>query len=333
MNLTGQFHIILFTLISITITSNSSLAAPRLCNTSLHEAKFALESKKPFSEQWKSTFIRSELPTSRDQKKYFKLFLERSTESIFSVFLPWFEGKANSSYLELMTQMRRTLVFGNENIKNFPELSKLSYPELVEFLKLRKMQRKPIAIYSGFFEKQLGKIDYAVDFDLRDENYFLIPLFSENLIKLKKNASKIRFIRNGVIKIPFIENKNFWPKNEVRKYGIIHFYPTGKGVLTEYLNSSESNLLKIRNEFQTLSNESLLNELTHYCYVSIQAHYFNKINNSLIFSQINTILMLKGLNGISHGDLDYYALLVRYQDFEVLFKNAVLEKNPNLLIN
>jgi hypothetical protein len=68
--------------------------------------------------------------------------------------------------------------------------------------------------------------------------------------------------------------------------------------------------------------------LERYLYLGIHAHPFESGNFSLIMSQVNYILWRHGYRGISHGSLDFYGVLERFEDFQRRFRKSVNAVNP-----
>ncbi len=87
-------------------------------------------------------------------------------------------------------------------------------------------------------------------------------------------------------------------------------------ILRRYIRRMEILMTEIR---ATTSNEQLFALLAEYYQLGIAAHLYDRVNSSLYMTQINYILMSRGLRGISHRDLDFLALTRSTEEFIPLF--------------
>jgi len=123
------------------------------------------------------------------------------------------------------------------------------------------------------------------------------------------------------------------PKNFGFKGGVGHRYPAFFhqhlyiNRMAEIMGHIENCLL--RTHPSTPLNDVLV-LLADYYQVGINAHLFERVNNSLLMNQMNYFLHYIGLRGISHGSLDYLALYKVPEDFRGIFIKAVIERNPGI---
>ncbi|AZZ36273.1 hypothetical protein CIK05_05540 [Bdellovibrio sp. qaytius] len=73
------------------------------------------------------------------------------------------------------------------------------------------------------------------------------------------------------------------------------------------------------------TNEKALTLIADYYHTGINAHIFRRVNNSLLMSQVNYLLYRLNFNGLMHGDIDIYALLMGTENFRKYFLNLVRE--------
>jgi len=109
-------------------------------------------------------------------------------------------------------------------------------------------------------------------------------------------------------------------------------YPSAEYIET-YVNEM-SNLMKlIKNDLLKIESgtpidlkakQKIIINLAKYYQLGMCAHVFERINNSLFMSHVNTILRLLGMSAISHGNLDFVALTRDSDDFVKYFQKFVM---------
>jgi len=105
-----------------------------------------------------------------------------------------------------------------------------------------------------------------------------------------------------------------------------------------YIEQMELLMKSIRDDLQTIiskgsitlqEKEQILTNLAKYYQLGMCAHVFERINNSLFMSHVNTILHVINLKSISHGNLDFVALTRDTDNFVEYFLNYIKIKNHN----
>ena len=70
--------------------------------------------------------------------------------------------------------------------------------------------------------------------------------------------------------------------------------------------------------------------VAEYVYLGAHVHMFVRGNFSLVMAHANYILSTQGLHGISHGNLDYIALVNSLDYFRAKFNSELRKVNPGL---
>jgi len=87
---------------------------------------------------------------------------------------------------------------------------------------------------------------------------------------------------------------------------------------TKVLSYTRDSLIKLGLD-REVAIENALRALADYYHTSINAHFFRATNQSILMSEINTILFRLGLSQRNHGELDHWALQMDYDEFRILF--------------
>lgn len=126
--------------------------------------------------------------------------------------------------------------------------------------------------------------------------------------------------------------ENGFTINEFGDYGTTHIYP--KPIyLIQYLSRMHTIFLKIRN-CTNCSKMQIIEMLSDYYHTGINAHLFKRVNQSILMSQINYVILRIGLSGITHLSgpplsikLDYAAITLNPEEFKNFFIREVIEQN------
>jgi hypothetical protein len=118
-----------------------------------------------------------------------------------------------------------------------------------------------------------------------------------------EELKKINPLLHDIIKVEIKDIPNYmWHYVENTENGLKLYLPDNKYV-NYYLNKMKTIMLRLKN------GEKSLYLLGHYIQLGVICHPFEKVNFSLIMSQVNYILTLWGFEGISHGYLDFECFL------------------------
>ncbi len=171
----------------------------------------------------------------------------------------------------------------------------------ISFRDMLKAQHKHIVnnIYRGY-TNPINKVPKSL---IRDEiNVSLhVPLLKKEwyINELKHIKSYIsETIKVEIFDIP----KKMWHHVDNTKEGLRLYLPQSKYV-KHYLNQMN----KIMNYFR--EGHQSLDALAYYIQLGVICHPFEKVNFSLIMSQVNYILNLWGYNPINHEYLDFECFL------------------------
>ena len=112
-------------------------------------------------------------------------------------------------------------------------------------------------------------------------------------------------------------------------------YPSSEYIETYVIEMSnlmkliKNDLLKIENgtPIDLKAKQKILINLAKYYQLGMCAHVFERINNSLFMSHVNTILRLLGMSAISHGNLDFVALTRDSDDFVKYFQKFIMSNH------
>ena len=78
-------------------------------------------------------------------------------------------------------------------------------------------------------------------------------------------------------------------------------------------------------------NAAVISKLSEYIYLGATAgHPFRRANFSLFMSHVNWVLRHHGMNGISHGSLDFVSMFFQYEEFNEEFMKPIRAANPGV---
>jgi hypothetical protein len=104
---------------------------------------------------------------------------------------------------------------------------------------------------------------------------------------------------------------------------LIHRYPSYESI-PAYLNAARLKMSKIRRALSqrvtTERREEIFSDLADYYQISINGHFFPRINNSILMSQVNVIAAQLGFIEIPQNYFDYLAFTLQPKDFRVTFR-------------
>ncbi len=119
-----------------------------------------------------------------------------------------------------------------------------------------------------------------------------------------------------------------WGKNTIGSVEWFHEYP-GVDQLPVYLSAMHQLLEKIKS-CKSCSESEVLGLISDYYYTGINAHFFFRVNQSLLMSQVNYLLLKRGYSGLSHHSrselkipIDGAALIMNSENFKKFFKREI----------
>jgi hypothetical protein len=229
-------------------------------------------------------------------------YIENQMQALTDHFDPWFRSENDTEVRALLEAMHRTACLGRDgNHEYYSEhdgrTSAMYQPG--------KMRDKMLDMYGLPLDAFL-----PLDMD--------IP---------KSVADKYAGEAQDRVSLPGIPDE-FAPQNHRdRKGNLVHVYPKSSK-LKLYLDRMGDLLVQIKKLPKDAPRETLLPLLSEYYQIAINAHLFHRANNSILMGQVNYILESRGMRGISHGDLDYAALILKRERFQSVLAEAIRRENP-----
>lgn len=141
---------------------------------------------------------------------------------------------------------------------------------------------------------------------------------TENLVRVTDKTFRWVTQLEGIPQEALPSNK----VNAIAGLGAYHEYPKMDFVKKYYLPRMESLVKSLREQLRTPppSNRDLfLKTLADYYQVGINAHLFDRVNQSLLMNQVNRMLERAGIPTVFHGNLDLAALSLNSADFRRYF--------------
>jgi hypothetical protein len=110
---------------------------------------------------------------------------------------------------------------------------------------------------------------------------------------------------------------------------LIHYYPASE-TLPIWRKLTYDRYKDAFNAIQKVSGPKdlagALDKVADYYHTAINSHMFGRINASLFMNDVNVMLRKLRIHEISHGDLDFFATALDYQDFRKVFVTYVRDK-------
>lgn len=238
-----------------------------------------------------------------------------------------------------LSEVSRGFLFtlSSDNSRYFPSLvqSKLMEEALVSWYKnLNFKELKQGDVVQLYFD--FLKINFVIDIKIESVSAKKeVHISWENPISGFKYKKVSADIDSGL--------KNYGQLGPVRKiegkYSLIntvkHEVPSPESI-NQYISHGQKlmnqikTLMKQRSQFRGADlnqiDSLILNQLSDYYQIMINAHPFVRINHSLFMNQVNFILNQLGRNNLSHTEMDWLAMALDSQQFRKLFhENAKIQ--------
>lgn len=290
------------------------------------------------SEEWKRLSVRDpSLPVVSES------YLLNLQQSVSQVFIPWLEGDASVATLPFMEMLRTQharLINGSTASGRYDGATMIMHNLGTQIVPAGRYR---FEIYANDPNQRIPmsfQIERKLTEGLSERIQNLRSFYLSQAEDLKdpepdhQGPDKIthHFGRNAAIEVlplPGIPQERVKVWNMIYGGWATHYYvrladtPTvleAMGRALDKLRSIEPTPEALKKNFNTLER---------YLYLGIHAHPFESGNFSLIMSQVNYILWRHGYRGISHGSLDFYGVLERFEDFQRRFRRRINEVNPN----
>ncbi len=150
-----------------------------------------------------------------------------------------------------------------------------------------------------------------------------------NPYSIKERTKIIFSLYDPLISIPGVP-KAFQPTNEFAEYDWKHTYAKSENLIY-YLKSMHQTLMQIKN-CGSCSQRQVLKLIAQYYHTGINGHLFERVNQSLLMSQVNAMMLLMGLQGLPHLSrpplsirIDMAALIMSSEKFCDFFIAEVLD--------
>ncbi len=261
---------------------------------------------------WMTFFTR--VPSREADLKYLRNQLYALKE-----FALWFENPGRSeNYIETWRKMNVLAASGPDGMSAYVG----HYAKVPEKSVVKKSDDQLPGILRNDPKVVADRIKQAIDYIERGETFYHLLLLSGLRPEAYQAAiaGKTHFFWNTPLRdIP----SEAWPLNRTVEKGLLH-----RGAAPEHLEIYLAHLTKEMNAFQNSQStpmelDAFIRRVGAFYHVAINAMPFFGINNSLIMSQVNFILVSRGLHEIPHGFLDMYAFFISTEKFEDLFLRVV----------
>lgn len=128
-------------------------------------------------------------------------------------------------------------------------------------------------------------------------------------------------------------DKSTWPRNVDNNFSWMHEYPSPEFV-PHYIGAMHDTLKQIKN-CTNCDRLKLASLISDYYYTGINAHIFERVNQSLLMGQVNYLLLKFGFHGLSHRSetalpitFDGAALIMGAEKFKKFFLDNLDELAP-----
>lgn len=285
--------------------------------------------------EWRRVSVRDPSKPLLDER-----YLDRLYISIKDVFAPWLKlpRSQRDSFLDMLKRQHYLLVGGPSGEEVYRGASRRE-PGIPT----------PYQVVPGKFVHEMSPNAGSFAFAFRWDAHFSQPLLShfEELIQLYREAfdgppppepidrtiDSLSSISPVVelLEMPYV-GRDVRIFNQIYLNYIRHHYPSREQALL-ILEKMEEIFWRIDDVlFKPVgpgASAELLSHLAAYTYLGAHAHAFNGANFSLIMGQFNYILRAWGLQGISHSNLDYFAITTHFPVFLARLRDDVVRANPN----
>lgn len=280
--------------------------------------------------QWE----RLQFPDTPDKNEYAKLYVKNITESL-QIFAKGFEENEITqleSFTSILQTQNKIAVVGSHSDQPYggyflgsdwtagvDVLIKMAWkigepiPDRDELI---LDEKNTLYKNAGFFRK------YGIGIELSDF------LYGPDIQK----REIIKTMIEPIIQIPTLP-LNALPQNRFESnYNWMHEYPEVE-YFDQYLKRMHNIILQIKT-CEGCSRLQIIDLLADYYHTGINAHFFNRVNHSLLMSQVNYILKRIGLQGMIHASLpplklriDGAAIIMSSTKFKEFFESEVIAQH------
>ncbi len=267
-------------------------------------------------------------------------YLKNLYDGIQEAFVPWFENPT-SSFAEMLRLQHEILVGGLEKTGTYAGFSRRA--EVIS----QKISAIPgkfrHELYTEIYEEGwTAQIDVArqlkgfIPENLRPvRDKYMALLREQRLEEPKTDAEFVAFIQAHNLRTGRIVAsaaglpRDLWPLLEVYENFIRHTFSKHPD-LVFFLDEMGRKMEQIRSLIQQGLGVEMIDLLSDFIHLGVNAHPFNIGNFSPIMAQANWLLAKIGLRGISHGNLDYRAFVVDHETFRNEYRVELRKENPSL---
>jgi hypothetical protein len=238
-------------------------------------------------------------------------YLASVSRGLNGVFAPWLESRGSMGKLNFQDMLRaqhRAMVGRNS-------YSGVGFDRLLEVGEIGEFRKSPESRHVVFGE------------DLGMFNADLKSAGIEVSLGAEKRELKLDGVAESFPTRIMIGRRIDHAQKELTKYPE-RFFPDAKGI-PFFLERMETQMAKLRafplfdahanDAFNRAKKKEFLDLLCNYYQVGINAQLFKRINNSLLMTQVNYFLMLRGFKAVAHGQLDNAAFFLDSPDFRKFF--------------
>lgn len=269
----------------------------------------------PFQEQLVRLFAQPERPESQRlfvRKEGSKItdphYLKNITHSLQDHFHPWFEGTSDLPFRKMLADQHRTANLGRD-MKTF-------YTSPTQEM----WGTGPNRYSAGLYRLEEG-ISGGFRFEDLCKNHYCPADFKNHFKAVEKGRKKL-----WIEGIP----AEHQPKRVLRNRGLFFKSPFDLSIgyadqkaLGHYLDRMELLMNQLRKTPAGAPPGPWMDALADYVQLFSVALPFDTVNFSIAMSQANYILTRNGYRGISHGALDYFAMVYSSDEYRKIFRRMV----------
>ncbi|MFT3733507.1 MAG: hypothetical protein QM776_00450 [Rhodocyclaceae bacterium] len=274
--------------------------------------------------------LRHELASKTEaQRQQFWQYVSNVRQSVTEVFAPAFlAGQASLTLKSLLKQQHAVLMTGQSVAADaLPALASANYHGHTAFR--QELRRLPpgIMLHEDTMS-QLARASVELKGPRAPQGLHLNAPLPE-IILLRGIAQPLEELefRRGKPNTLFSSTR---PKNRVEPDGrVIHEFPRFHATTQSIYLQRMATVMQVIEVLATLEPRAAqanaaIEPIAEYYHLGINAHLFERCNNSLLMSQVNWLLAHFGLTSIAHQLLDYQAFSHHTEGFIPLFNAAVL---------
>lgn len=247
-------------------------------------------------------------------------YIRNVTQAVFAPggFRSWLKGESPLSFADFLRQQHVDVVYGRSLF-----LQNWYFPYLVTAANVKDMVQPGLLRSDSKYKR-----NELAEFIMLQKNNFDMLLSDKEIDALMAAPVGQRTRIDGIpeaaqtVNLGFFKPGDLFMGEKIAHAALAHRYADAK-YIPIYIARMEMTMLAIRKlyfEPRTPENTlAIVKLLAHYHQLFINALPFGRVNNSIAMGHINYLLIELGLNPVTHGDLDFVALVVSSARYENIF--------------